>query len=104
LPVPGEAVGLVARLAKRRHTVLRRPPPEVVARHVAPQEVLARGMAERSLREETVAGDLLEVDLRAHDGREAWVANLHRHFLIGSPGLPRAYQSVGFTFSTTTPN
>src|SRR5215831_10579277 len=49
LAVPGEPVGLVARLAKGGDAVGGRPSPEMVPRHVAPQEILARGMPEGSL-------------------------------------------------------
>src|SRR5215467_8093503 len=45
--------------------------------------------------------DLLH-GLRTVDGGEAGIADLDRHFLIGSPGLPAAYQSAGLTSSITT--
>src|SRR5215470_4242250 len=102
LPVPGEAVGLVARLAERGDAVGGRPPTEMVPRHVAPQEILPRGVPEGPFGEKATARDLLELHLGPHDGGEARIADLDRHFLIGSPGLPAAYQSLGLTSSITT--
>src|SRR5262250_3032670 len=102
LPVPGEAVGLVARLAERGDAVGGRPPTEMVPRHVAPQEILPRGVPEGPLGEKATARDLLELHLGPYDGGEARIADLDRHFLIGSPGLPAAYQSLGLTSSITT--
>src|SRR5215467_2966498 len=102
LPVPGEAVGLVAWLAKGGDAVRGRPSPEMIPWHVAPQEILARGMPEGSLGEEAIARDLRELDGGPHHGGEARIADLDRHFLIGSPGLPAAYQSLGLTSSITT--
>src|SRR2546430_1897792 len=63
LTVPGQAIGHVARLAEGRDAVFRRPAAEVVARHVAPEQIATRGMPERPLGEEAAAGDLLELDL-----------------------------------------
>src|SRR5207247_6004081 len=68
----------------------------------APHEVIGRRCPERPLGEQAVARDLLELYPRAHDGGEARVADLQRHFLSGSPGLPAAYQSAGLTSSMTT--
>src|SRR5439155_15116955 len=75
LAIVGEAIGHVARLAKRGDTVLGRPAPHVIARHVAPQQEFARRMPHRSLGKEEAAAELLEAS---------------RHLL---PGLPATYQS-----------
>src|SRR5438552_16154841 len=102
LTVPGQAVGLVAGLAERGDAVTGRPAAQMIAGHVAPQQALARRVPERPPGEEAVARDLLELDLRAHDGGEARVAELQRHFLSGPPGRPAASQSAAWTTPMTT--
>ena len=84
LSIVGEPVGHVAGLPERGHAVLGRPPPQVIARHVAEQQELAPGVPERPLGEEKARPEPLELDA---------------HFL---PGLPATYQSGGVTSLNTT--
>src|SRR5207247_4345394 len=102
LPVPGEPVGHVARLAVGADAVPRRPPPEMIAWHVAPEQVVFRRMPQRALGEQAASGDPLERDVGPDDLGEARVPDRDAHCFIRSPGLPATYQSGGSTSSTTT--
>src|SRR5439155_3617600 len=84
LAIVGEPVGHVARLAEGGDAVPGRPAAHVVARHVAPEQKLARRMPQRPLGEEEAAAQLLEGPA---------------HFL---PGVPATYQSGGVTSLKTT--
>src|SRR5262249_5350283 len=76
LPIPREPLRLPARLPKRGDALGRRPEPQVVAWHVAPEQVALTRVPERALGEETAAGDLLERDVGADDRGEAGIASL----------------------------
>src|SRR5262249_39327904 len=84
LPIVGEAVRLVARLAERGDAVGRRPAPHVIGRHVAEEQELAARMPQGSLGEEKPGAELLEA---------------RAHFL---PGVAPTYQSGGVTSLNTT--
>ena len=62
LEIPSEAIGLVAGLAEGRDSGLGAPAAQVVARHVAEQEVLVTAVPKRALRENTAGRQLLELD------------------------------------------
>jgi hypothetical protein len=78
--IPREPVRLVARLTKRRDPIGRGPSAQMVARHVAPEQVATARVPERSFREQAVARDLLEGHIRANDTGQTGVSNLEaRH-------------------------
>src|SRR5262249_31669296 len=52
LPVPGEPVRHIARLAIGGDAVPGRPPPEMIARHVAPEKVMLGRVPQRTFGEE----------------------------------------------------
>ena len=71
--VPGEPVRLATGLAERRDAVGGRSATQMIARHVAPEQVALVRMPERSFGGETATGDLLERDAVAHDSGQARV-------------------------------
>src|SRR5262245_26699125 len=73
LPIPGEAVRHAARLAIRGDAVAGRPAAKVIARHVAPEQVLLPWMPQRALGEEAARRDALEVNAGPDDLFEARV-------------------------------
>src|SRR4030095_2726345 len=62
LAVPREPIGLVARLPEGGDAVALGPAPEMIAGHITPEQIVLPRMPERTLREQEVRRDPLELD------------------------------------------
>jgi hypothetical protein len=77
--VPCQAIRLVARIPEFDHAAIRRPAAYPVARHVAEQQVFARGVPQRTFGKQKTGAEFLEFNRRADNGLERRMTNFNGH-------------------------